>query len=144
MSALQYLPVVGIVLSSISLGVSALAFRYARMKHLAAYPYVEVRRNNSTEKRSVYWTLHGPDAPDWFVVKVTGERFYHSSESNDLYGAGIYEPDTVIGVVTKLERPASPIMTKRHDQPMIIRFHLRSKANAAMRVTRKVEVPALR
>ncbi len=75
-------------------------------------------------------------------MKVTGGHFYHSSESNDLYGAGIYEPDTVIGVVINLERPASPIMTERHDQPMTIRLHLRSKANAAMRVTRKVAVPA--
>lgn len=142
MSALQYLPVVGIVVSSVSLGVSALAFRYARMKHLAAYPYVEVRRNNSTGKHDVYWKLHGPDAADWFVVKVTGGRFYHTVPSAALDGAGLYDVDIAAGVVTTLERPTSPITTEAHDQPMTIRFHLRSKANAAMRVTRKVDVPA--
>lgn len=142
MSVLQYLPVVGIVVSSVSLCVSALAFRYARMKHLAAYPYVETARATSTSKQSVYWTLCGPDAADWFVVKVTGGRFYHSKESSDLDGAGIFEPDAMIGVVTTLERPVSPIMTEHHQKPMTIRFHLRSKANAAMRVTRKIDVPA--
>lgn len=142
MSVLQYLPVAGIVVSSISLGVSALAFRYARMKHLAAYPYVEVRRNNSTGKHDVYWKLHGPDAADWFVVKVTGGRFHKTTERVDSYGGVVHDIDAEVGVVTALHRPAVPIMTERHDQPMTIRFHLRSKANSAMRVTRKVEVPA--
>jgi hypothetical protein len=141
MSALHYLPVVGIVVSSISLGVSALAFRYARMKHLSTYPYVEVRHDNSTGKHFVYWTLHGTDAGDWFVAEVTKGSFYHTVPSAVLDGAGIYYVDTTAGAVNRLLRPTSPFIVERHDKPLATRFHLRSKANGAMRVTRIVDVP---
>ncbi|MEP9403350.1 hypothetical protein [Sphingomonas sp. VNH70] len=142
MGPLHYLPLAAVVISTISLGVSALAFRYARMKHLAAYPYVEARRGNREVKHAVHWSLLGPEAADWSVVKVSGGRFYQVRTTLDGHGGEVHKPDTAAPLAAKLLRPDSPIMTERHDKPMTIRFHLRSKANAAIQVVREVQVPA--
>jgi hypothetical protein len=100
-----------LIVSLLSLAISAAAFRYARMRHFAEYPYIEARRNNSNFRIAVYWTLKGPDAANWEVTTVHGRKgaaLLKSEWKTDPAGHQSLVPVQPPETVQSIDRPASP------------------------------------
>lgn len=137
---------IGVSISAASLILSAAAFRYARAKHLAGYPYIEARRDNGTEPTHVYWSIAGAERKDWEVtqIKAVGRvRLAHVEYKQDGSGGLSPKPFDHWPLVQRLDSPATPIIATPNEVPGQLIFYLRSKANPSMRSRRRVDVNAL-
>jgi hypothetical protein len=139
----SWLPsVVGITISLLSLTVSIAAFRYSRAKHLAGFPYIEAARLNALQPDAVDWGIVGPDRENWEATSVQGEGTTRllKSEPYDNGHEVIARPVNPHEELLSIDRPQSPLFVAA-DKGGTLTFHLRSKANPAMKTRRTVKVP---
>lgn len=139
--------VIGISISAASFLLSAMAFRYARAKHLAAYPYIEARRMEANHPDHIDWSIVGPERQDWEVVKIKrlgGARLAGVDYETDGLGGRQAKDADPAKLARALTMPARCIIAIPDDSPVKLAFYLRSKANSAMKSRRVVRVNPLR
>lgn len=134
------LSAIGVTISLIGLGVSILAFRYARAKHIAGEPYIVASRTNATLPPAVNWAIEGPGKDDWKVVEVRCSKPLQilASEWGDDGFSSILLPKQPPSGSQVMANPLNPIFVAPAGSNADLVFVLSARANPKLRLKRPV------